>query len=934
MKKNLQILGATIALLLMASFSFGQTTTWTGLGADNKWSTAANWDAGIPVDGSIVQFSGNTQTTTDNDMSLNIRQINFLAGATASFTINGNQITLSGSSPRQITNASSFNHNVNITVNLGDATTFSTSSTGNLTFGGTVTPTGGNRTLTVTPGTGTTIIFNGNVTDNGGSQVLTVTKTGAGLMDIPNGASHINFTGNLNVQAGKFYTLINAGKTIDAILNLSVVAGVEAEFNVSAANTLSFTNAIITPAAGGTPGNGLLRKTGPGVMTAPFGINANYRSSATVEEGTLNVNAGLFVAQINRFSISGTSSVLEFQLGVASTSTGTVNLPHNSGTVTFNNNFGSSNNVSLNKTGAGVVRFTGGDKSTSGNINIQDGEMITVGSGFPAAVTTIANGKRLTVQGATVTRFRDLRLRSEAVLTVDNDGLLRADEFLRVQYDGATGPNFNSAINRVGFNWGATLEYDDAGSANPGTPVVTTTEWSTAIPPQADDDPNFFGPYNINILGTVVLNMAIANGSRTIPGELNIAANARLRLPERPEVLTLTGGGGIGDGAFIGSRLAQLKFDRPDVDLGEVTTIIRFDQVLTDGNHLYDFNVEKDYIVDLQSPLFMTDGLGTYSGSTFISSDPLGVGFFSIGEGQSQFITNDQLYFLSTRNGTAILGRNASDKLDNGFVGNYYADIYVSGKDGAENNIFGNPDRRQWRLMSIGQRGDRTIGQSWQRDGTLSQPGFSLISNADVAGFPIPDQSSTAPFGTLITGHQFPNAAAANAAGYDFWSGLANVGTSSLRRFTLSGGSWGWRSEADNNLISQTLDNKESAYMLFIRGNRTHTVPNTTGSDGFDSVILRTYGRSEAIAGVTLTYTQGVGNDKYVAFGNPYSAPIDLASNVVNAGTGLRNRFYYWNPALGARGGYQLYTQNSGSGSPFRLNSIEDAFDIEIMRAG
>ena len=32
--------------------------TWTGAGADNNWSTAANWDTGVPTAGTTAVFNG------------------------------------------------------------------------------------------------------------------------------------------------------------------------------------------------------------------------------------------------------------------------------------------------------------------------------------------------------------------------------------------------------------------------------------------------------------------------------------------------------------------------------------------------------------------------------------------------------------------------------------------------------------------------------------------------------------------------------------------------------------------------------------------------------------------------------------------------------------------------------------------------------------
>jgi autotransporter-associated beta strand protein len=65
------LLGATI-LATGQSASAASTRTWTGLGASNDWSDAANWDTGVPVAGDSLVFpAGASRKANDNDLAPN-----------------------------------------------------------------------------------------------------------------------------------------------------------------------------------------------------------------------------------------------------------------------------------------------------------------------------------------------------------------------------------------------------------------------------------------------------------------------------------------------------------------------------------------------------------------------------------------------------------------------------------------------------------------------------------------------------------------------------------------------------------------------------------------------------------------------------------------------------------------------------------------------
>lgn len=71
MKKYYFGLSAVLAGLLTAATASAAVSTWTGLGADAKWSTSSNWNGGFPPSaGNILEFpAGASQAANLNDLA-------------------------------------------------------------------------------------------------------------------------------------------------------------------------------------------------------------------------------------------------------------------------------------------------------------------------------------------------------------------------------------------------------------------------------------------------------------------------------------------------------------------------------------------------------------------------------------------------------------------------------------------------------------------------------------------------------------------------------------------------------------------------------------------------------------------------------------------------------------------------------------------------
>ena len=99
------------------------TWTWNGEGADNMWTTPANWSPlGFPHTGDNALFGGSVQLNPyNNNSGLEVSEIVFNAGSGA-FTLNGNGISVGGAGG--IVNNSAVTQTINMPVTLTAAETF------------------------------------------------------------------------------------------------------------------------------------------------------------------------------------------------------------------------------------------------------------------------------------------------------------------------------------------------------------------------------------------------------------------------------------------------------------------------------------------------------------------------------------------------------------------------------------------------------------------------------------------------------------------------------------------------------------------------------------------------------------------------------------------------------------------------------------------
>jgi hypothetical protein len=112
----------SLAVLLTAtSLSFGATKTWTGLGADTNWATAANWANNVgPVAGDDLVFPAAAAQQTNNNNTLLLTTYRSITIEGGAYTMGGNPIRLSTG-----LTAAAGTHSLNFALTLSAPQTFS-----------------------------------------------------------------------------------------------------------------------------------------------------------------------------------------------------------------------------------------------------------------------------------------------------------------------------------------------------------------------------------------------------------------------------------------------------------------------------------------------------------------------------------------------------------------------------------------------------------------------------------------------------------------------------------------------------------------------------------------------------------------------------------------------------------------------------------------
>ncbi len=412
---------------------------WTGGGSDNSWSTAANWDTGVPANNGTVNvtFAGTTRLTPTVSVNWDLLGITF-SNTAGAFVIGGNQLTIRGGG---VVNNDANLQTINNAIVLGAAQTWNAAA-GSLFFGGAV-ANGGNR-LTLSGSSGITLA--GSLTGTGG-----LTKTGTGSLalsganlysgattlsagtvligsDTALGTGVVSLNGATIGTSGGSHTLAN-DFTVDRTTTFSAADDLTLDGSVAinGNRTISVAGAGAVTVNGEftqTSGKRKLTKTGTGTL-ALNGANTfggglvltagtlSLGNNAAMGTGTVSLGAGTVQATgtagtfSNTISITGNTTFAgtnDLTFTGAATMTASRTLTVNNNAVTFSGVF-AGNGFSLTKAGAGTLTLSG----TSGNtfsgstivnagtlvlaknagVNAIGGTVLTIGDGIGAVNSAV-----------------------------------------------------------------------------------------------------------------------------------------------------------------------------------------------------------------------------------------------------------------------------------------------------------------------------------------------------------------------------------------------------------------------------------------------------------------------------------------------------------------------------------------------------------------
>ena len=298
-----------IAWLGCAAPVLAQGVTWDGGGADDLWSTAANWKADVaPRPGDIVRFQGAVRTAPINDLlGTPLSGVLFDFDA-AAFTLQGNRLSIFGGGianqsifVQTISNEVAFSGNVRINE------VFFPALARPITFNGVVTVQGG----TVTTAGISVVTFNGPLAGGSGLFGAPVLDVASGFVIL--GSAQNSYAGAARVSAGgvlrlegheripNHSTIEMAGGVLDLNGATETVAGLGSVGSAQNSGVILGNGGHLIVDSGlnqqfiGTiEGSGQLTKTGSGNLglSTVFGAASSYTGGTRVLGGTLTVGGG------------------------------------------------------------------------------------------------------------------------------------------------------------------------------------------------------------------------------------------------------------------------------------------------------------------------------------------------------------------------------------------------------------------------------------------------------------------------------------------------------------------------------------------------------------------------------------------------------------------------------------------------------------------
>jgi autotransporter-associated beta strand protein len=162
------------------------TGAWDGGGANNNWSTAANWDNDVlPVFPAPLTYAGSTRANNTNDLSSISAQSITFGSTAAAFSLNGNSLGLNGNIGFSANPPSLTTQTINLPLTPNGNFAVDTSTNGNIAINGNITGAGSELTQTSTGNAGVLTLAGTNslkgMVINGGTNRVTGTTAINGI---------------------------------------------------------------------------------------------------------------------------------------------------------------------------------------------------------------------------------------------------------------------------------------------------------------------------------------------------------------------------------------------------------------------------------------------------------------------------------------------------------------------------------------------------------------------------------------------------------------------------------------------------------------------------------------------------------------------------------------------------------------------------------
>jgi len=555
------------------------SSTWTGGGGNNSWTTAGNWSpSGVPPANAFINFN-------------NLSTANLSTVLNQDFTVNGINVT-NPAGPVSIGGANSLSINSASGIDLSAATQ-------NLTITAPVGlganqswNVGASRTLSI----GGVVTGSGNLTIAGSGKVL---LNAANLLPVGAGVGSLTLSGTLDLNG--------TAQTINLLTGAGVVdntAGNAATLTLTNGSNGSFSGTIQN-----TGGALALAKTGAGTATLS-GVNT-YGGGTTVNAGNLqpgNANAiGTGILTVNSngilYPVAGMhiTNAVTLNGGTLEIGGGNNNVLSIDGPVTVTADSaikadGGTYGVYVN---GGVNMGSGNYTLSSFNNNSGKGSQLTDITGANGTIMNVAANGTLWIQGTNTfagifratngpISFLNAYSAQNATLdmdTADSGNVSFGADVILGALTGSRDLNLGIRDISIGNNNANTTYSGAMSNSGSVTKIGTGTLTLSGVNTYSGGTTNAGGTLLINgsVVGDLeVLSGATLGGSGSIGGNVNLQSGATLALTQDNTVTNLSVGGNL---SLVGNTVVKLdKSQSPSNDVVNVAGTLSYGGTLTITN--------------------------------------------------------------------------------------------------------------------------------------------------------------------------------------------------------------------------------------------------------------------------------------------------------------------------------------------------------------